>query len=134
MGAAAELRLAHDACDGADHAIKLQHFGFELSLAEWGEVVVAGAAIFRRGSPTRLDPSLEQHALERGIERAFLNSENILRDLLDGFGDFEAVELAGALERAQNQQIQSAGRNFITRHAVSLEFGALGCVSMLRLT
>src|SRR4051812_20982951 len=65
------LRL-DDARDGAGDALELRRLRLELAAAGSGETVVAGAAVACRRSPLGAHPPLQEHALQRRIERAFL--------------------------------------------------------------
>ena len=65
-----------------------------------GERVVTCSAIARGHAPLGGDPAFEQHALERGIERAFFHLQDAVGDLLNGVGDLVAVESAMHSERA----------------------------------
>src|ERR1700759_574578 len=84
------LILKH-ASDAGDELVELREFGAELFAAGGSERVKAGAAIRFGHFPFGFDPALKEEALQRGIERAFFDSEDVLRDALDGERDAVAV-------------------------------------------
>ena len=95
----------------------LIQLALELFAPGGGEAVVAGAAVFGGFSPLGFDEASCEKTLQRGIQRAFFDLQNFFRGLQDGFGDFEAVHLLLTGESAENEHLQSAGRNFRTRRA-----------------
>jgi len=64
----------------------------EAAAAFGGEAVVLGAAIVVGEAPLGFDPALFLHAVESGVERAFLGQEGFVGRLLDGRDDGVAVE------------------------------------------
>src|SRR5271163_2866555 len=87
------LRLrSQDSCDDVSHAVPI--FGFCLQAAfpcRCERVVFRFALIFRL-APFARDPALVFEAIERGIERALLDFQAVLRDLLNAKKNTVAVE------------------------------------------
>src|SRR5579859_5855374 len=100
--------------DCTDHAFKLRHFYLELFTSRRRQLVIASAAVSGRRAPLRGYPTLDEHALQRRVQRAFFDLENVIRYPLNGIGDFVAVHFAGAGQSPQNQQIERSWRNFIS--------------------
>src|SRR5579859_776188 len=107
------LDCLDDAGDGAHHSLKLGDLNAQLPLAVGGEGVVAGATVAGSDSPLCGDPAFDQHALERWVERAFLDLEDVFGVPLDGLGDLVAVELAASGEGFEDEQVEGAGRDFV---------------------
>jgi hypothetical protein len=82
--------------DGGYNAFKLGDLNLELLSAEWGETVITRPAIPRRYPPFRRDPAFNEHALERGVERAFLNLQNLIGNLLNPACDLIPVQFSMA--------------------------------------
>jgi hypothetical protein len=57
--------------------------------------------------------------LQRRIERAFLDLENVFGDTLDGIGDFVAMELTGASKRFEDEEVEGTGRDFVAMQRVA---------------
>ena len=74
-----------------------------------GQVVVLGAAAELRDLPLGLDPSLVLEAMQGGVERALVDLQHVLGDLLDALGDRPAVQ-GVLLQRAQDEQVERAGQ------------------------
>ena len=115
-------RLNHTV-DGADDAVELRYFAGKLLATGCGDFVVASATIAGSGAPLGGGPALEEDALQRGVERAFLHLKDIFRGALDGVGDFKAVEFAVAGEGFQESAdskvpggISSRSMDVLTRH------------------
>jgi hypothetical protein len=83
-------------------------------------LIIAGAAISSGGAPFRRNPSLDEHSLQCGIERAFFHLEDILGETLNGIGDFIAMEFTGASEGFEDEEMEGTGRNFVALHDGSL--------------
>ena len=66
-------------------------FGVELSRPAGVEPVVARAPVVLRHSPGGRDPAALLHAIERGIERAFFDLQDVVGQLLQADGDAVAV-------------------------------------------
>jgi hypothetical protein len=69
--------------DAFEHLLKAGDFTLKMPDACWGDPVGADLAIAGRGFPVGFDEILPQHALEGGVERAFLNLQQIIGTLLD---------------------------------------------------
>jgi hypothetical protein len=80
-----------DAGDGGELAAPLVGFFFEGLAAAVGEEVVLGAAIVLGGTPLGLDAGGAFEAGEGGEERAGVDAEDAVADLLDPQGDAIAV-------------------------------------------
>src|SRR6202043_1892398 len=70
-----------------------------------------GVGTHPRLFPLRHDPSLPLQPVERGIERAVLDLENVLCSPLDMLRDLMTVSRA-KLQRSQDQHIQRALQQF----------------------
>src|ERR1700738_2486286 len=80
-----------DLGDGGGELAPGALFAFELLAAGAGQLVILCAAIIFRGAPTGFDPSAALAAMQCGIERALLDLQYVLRDLLDALGNGPAV-------------------------------------------
>src|SRR5439155_12463185 len=63
----------------------------ELLAARARQFVEAGPSVVLRGAPLRPDPTLRLQAIERGIERALVDLQDVLGELLNPLGDPPAV-------------------------------------------
>src|SRR6266481_675204 len=111
-------RLNH-ARDGPDYSFKLRDFGRQLLAASRRELVVAGAAIAGGCAPLCRHPSLDEHPLQRGIQRTLLDLKNVIRDELDRIGNLIPVHLAGASQSLQDQEVQGSGKNLISMQDIT---------------
>jgi hypothetical protein len=82
-------------------------FLLELFLPGPGEGVVLGATVLLGHAPLRLDPRLILEALQRRVERALLNQQNVVRQLADAARDRPAVQRLER-ERFENQEVERA--------------------------
>ncbi len=71
--------------------------------------VVLGLAVVLGGLPGPFDPALLLQADERGIERALIQPDGLLGDLLDPGGDAVGVLRAHGGERSQHDELEGAG-------------------------
>src|SRR5690348_14552573 len=94
-------------------SVELRNFGRELFAAELRDPIVARAAVAAGDAPFRCDPTLDEHALQRGIQRTFLHLQHILRSGLYRVGDFVPVQFAVPGKGLQYQHVERAGRNLI---------------------
>src|SRR5262245_27394559 len=94
----------HGANGGDDALERLLLIG-EATPAGGGERVVACAPVVLGRSPLRLDAAVEQQALERRVERAFANLQDIPGELLDALCDAVAMHRA-TYERAQHEEVE----------------------------
>ena len=64
--------------DGLREPLPVLFFFGKLFPAFGGQPIVAGAAIVLGDAPFRADPPVLFHAVERGLERAFLDAQDVL--------------------------------------------------------
>src|SRR5215467_9802815 len=83
-------------------------FFFELTPSGGGYRVEARLPARFGGPPLRFEPLLVRHALQRRVERTFLDPQRVGRRLMNPQGDPVAVLRAGAVEDLQNQQVERA--------------------------
>ncbi len=90
--------------------MRSQLAGFHRQLPAPGgrEPVVLGPPAQLRDSPFGFDPALMLEAMERRVERALVDLQDILRDLLDPLRNRPAMERLG-LQRAQDEQVKGTG-------------------------
>src|ERR1700722_6840188 len=105
-------RLDH-AGYGSDYALELRCFDGDLLAAGRGQLVIARAAVSGGDAPLCGHPALDEHALQRRVQRTLFDLQNVVGDALNGVGDLIAVHLARACESSQNQKMESARRNFV---------------------
>src|SRR4051812_11872870 len=103
------LRRAEHCGDGAGELSPGAGFAFELLAAGCGQLVVLRAAVVLGGAPACLDPATPFQTMERGIQRALLDAQDIRRNLLQPFRDGPAV-LWLERERAEDQEVERALR------------------------
>ncbi len=77
-------------------------------------MVVARAPFLRRRAPFRRHPTLNQHPLQRRIQRPFFHAQHVRGNLLYELCDFKSVHLAVACQRPQDQQVQRPGGNLVS--------------------
>src|ERR1022692_2899475 len=87
-----------DPSNSRHHAFELADFGGQLLLPGGGQVVIPRAPVIFRLAPLGQDPSFNQHALQRWVERPFFHLQDIFRLLLDVLRD------AIAMHRPQSRQ------------------------------
>jgi hypothetical protein len=93
-------------CDRADHTFELRHLDGQLFAARRSQLVVPSAAVASRRAPLRGNPSLDEHSLQRGVQRSLFDLQNVIRYPLNGIGDLISMHFAGARQSFQNQQIE----------------------------
>src|SRR5687768_5279322 len=71
------------------------------------ERVVPRTAIVLRDAPLRLDQALALEAIEGGVERALAELKNLLRPLLEAFGNAPAMHRL-ELHRAEHEHVERA--------------------------
>jgi hypothetical protein len=103
-----------DARDGSHDALELGDLDVKLAVSVGSEGVVAGTTVAGGDSPLCRDPALEEHALESGIEGAFLYLEDLIGLLLDGLRDLIAVKPAMNGEGFKDKKIERAWRDLVT--------------------
>src|SRR6185437_16440817 len=111
-------RLNHTR-DRANDAFELRHLDGQLFAACCSQLVVTSAAVASRRAPLRGHPPLDEHPLQRGVQRAFFDLENVIRYPLNRIGDLISMHLAGAPQRFQNQQIERSRRNFVSMQSIT---------------
>src|SRR4051812_36796137 len=84
-------RGAHDHPDRLRIPLPLRELGGELTTPEWRQLVVLRLAIVLGVAPIGVQPSALLEAMERGIKRALLDLQPILRDVLDPAQDAKSV-------------------------------------------
>ena len=94
------------AVDMRSHSLGLDR---QLPAAGCGESVVLGPSAELRDGPLGFDPALVLEAMERRVERALVDLQDVLGDLLDAVRDRPAVHRVG-LQRPQNEQVEGAGQ------------------------
>src|SRR5262245_26136427 len=97
----------HGLADCCREALPPRRLVSELASALRGEVVILGSAVVLGDTPLRFDPSFARHAIERGIERAFLDAEDVVGGGLDPAGDAIAVHRSPR-QRFEDQQFDGA--------------------------
>src|ERR1700709_517267 len=80
----------------------------ELFAAGGGERIETGLPVLFRGAPFGAHPAVLLHAVERRIERALLDAEQLGRGLLNVRGDGVAVHLALRFERLEHEESQGS--------------------------
>jgi hypothetical protein len=98
-------RLNHSR-DGAGDACELRHLDGQLLAARRSQLVVPSAAVASRRAPIRGNPSLDEHPLQRWVQRSFFDLENVIRYPLNGIGDLISMHFAGACQGFQDQEIE----------------------------
>src|SRR5690348_18434886 len=104
----ATLRISGEAQHGADRAgdlLVLLLLDCELLPAGRRERVETGAAVVLRRAPLAADVAVEQESLQRGVQRALTNLEDLTRDLAQSLRNPVAVHRP-ALKRAEDEEIE----------------------------
>src|SRR5215467_13487502 len=83
-------------------------FFFELTPSGGGYRVEAGLPARLGGPPLRFEPLLVRHALQRRVERTFLDPQRVRRRLMDPLRDCVAVLRTRAVEHFEDQEIERA--------------------------
>ena len=73
----------------------------------WREPVVLRPPAQLRDGPLGFDPALVLEAMERRVERALVDLQDVLGDLLDALRDRPAVQRVG-LQRPEDEQVERA--------------------------
>jgi hypothetical protein len=84
----------HYARDGAGELAVALGLASQLLAASGCQFIEAGAAIVGRNAPFPLDPTVQLQSLQRRIERAFFNAQNVVGQLLNKLSDGIAVQMA----------------------------------------
>src|SRR6478672_5537151 len=90
--------------DGADHALELFLLVRELLASRCRERVEACAPIVLRRSPLGAHMTVEEQTLQRGVERALSNLQDVARDLTQALRDAVPVHSAAG-QRAEDEEI-----------------------------
>ena len=64
--------------NGENQPVELFPLGGQLPAAGGRQRVIARAAVVLRRAPLGLDPTVEEQTLERGVQRALANLENVV--------------------------------------------------------
>src|SRR4029077_14554575 len=80
--------------DGLREALPVLFFVGKLFSAVDGQPIVASAAVVLGDAPLRADPTVLFHAVESRVERAFLDTQDVLGNHLDM--ESNAVAMLGA--------------------------------------
>src|SRR4030095_10439444 len=96
----APLYRRQHALDRAHHSVELGALGGQLFPSGSRELVIAGASVVLRGAPLGLYPAVDQEALQRGIQRALSDSQDIVR------GQAQVLDDAVAVFRAADERLQ----------------------------
>src|SRR6186713_1934445 len=80
----------------------------EAPTADGGDLVKARAAVVLRQAPGRLDPAGLGHAMEGRVERAGLEPQHLVGNLLDSLGNREAVHGLRGGESPQHEEVEGA--------------------------
>src|SRR5947209_10446335 len=105
--------------DRANDAFELRHLDGQLSAACCSQLVVTSPAVASRRAPLRGHPSLDEHPLQRGVQRAFFDLENVIRYPLNRIGDLISMDLAGTRQSFQDQQIKCSWRNLVSVQGIT---------------
>ena len=92
-----------------DALVRLNLVG-QLLAARGRQTVVAGAAVPVSAAPFALDPALDEHSLERRIERPFFHLKHLIRRDLNRLRDLEAVQFPAASQRPQDEHVELSSR------------------------
>src|SRR5712691_9022694 len=101
------LGSVHDALDRANHALELPGLRCELLPSRARKRVITSPAVILRHAPFGFDPSVQQQALERGVERAFPDVQHVFGDAFQMLGDAVAV-VRTRNEGLEDQHVKSA--------------------------
>jgi len=97
------------ALNGADETLELVALGVESLASRRRQRVIPGTPIVFGRSPFGLHPAVQEEPLQRGVQRALADLEDVLRHGLEALRDGVAVERP-AHERPQDQQVEGAGQ------------------------
>src|SRR6185503_17080681 len=101
------LQSAEYTCDGFRESTPAVELGLGRGTPLTGQRVELGLSVVLCDAPLRLDEPPLFHAVQRGIERPFLDPQGIVRELMDAHRD--AVSVIGPRAEAfEDQQIQRA--------------------------
>src|SRR5262249_34439768 len=92
-------------------------FESELLAALGGKGVEARVAVLLGDVPLRPHPAVPLHAMQRRVERPFLDAQQIGGDALDVRGDGVAVHPTVRIERFQHQQHERALQDVVLLYA-----------------
>ena len=96
-----------DEIDGAGEAAPVRGFFFELRAASGGQRVILGSSSGVAFHPLGFDPGFLFEAVEGGIERALLDLEHFIGNLLNALGDGPAV-LGLERDGFEDQEVEHA--------------------------
>jgi hypothetical protein len=104
--------LGEDAADYAGDALPVFGFYGEAFQAAPGNGIEAGFAVVLRSAPLGFDPALMLEAEQRGVDGAFVESEDVLTELLDAPGDAEAMKWSEGMQGFEDHEIEGALEDF----------------------
>src|SRR5579863_6632385 len=103
------LRRPHDQLDGSDHFVEGGRFRFQLLPARRSQAIEPGAAVVVRHAPLRLQPALDQHAVQRRVERAVFDLQVAFGPLPDSLGDAVAMQRTW-IKGPEDHHVHGAGK------------------------
>src|SRR5258708_24408228 len=106
---------AQQSRDDPGHALPAFRFGGELFPAGARQRVIFGLAIVVRNAPLRGDPPALLQPQQRRVQRALIQLQQVLGNLLDALRDAVAVQRPQRIERLQNDQVQGSLENLASR-------------------
>src|SRR5262249_11851938 len=107
----APLCWLHHTADRCRRPLVLPDFDGQLVPSRRRKRVEARAAVVLGLAPGGLHPTLDQHALQGGIQRALFDLKHVVGRLLDVLGDAIAVHRAQSPQRSEDEHVQRAWRD-----------------------
>src|SRR5262249_40042485 len=105
-----------DAIDGGGDGLPSGFFLLQLGAAGSRDFVDSGAAAVFFRDPLGTDPPGLLHAMQRGVERALFDTQNVAGPFLDRGHDRVAVQAGAAHDNFERQQIERALERIRFRH------------------
>ena len=96
------LRFPEDGGDRVGDGIPAHRFAFQLPAAAACQPVVLRVPVVLGEAPLRFDPALDLEPMQCGVQRSFLDTQDVLRHQLNAFRDGEPV-IRARRERTQDQ-------------------------------
>ncbi len=106
------LRRSHHARDGERQTAPAKRLGGEVFAPGGGEAIKLRAAVVGRDSPLGVEETAQFKAMQGLVERAFLHQQNVLRSLLNRFGNVVPV-LSAASESPQNHHVERTWKQLV---------------------